>query len=672
MQNFLSKKYTEAKVIITKKNIELENCKNKDDLNTIVELISGNYRDKIENAKKLVDDYISTDEALICESYVKNLIYSFANELSQIHPYFTTYHKDSYNVSIAFSSAQDKSSRIYYFPTNFILVSQIVFEITKKLYDSEEKTKADFHEEVKSHLYPICRSIPPYNMYSQDEILNYFSDNAIEKLKYMEDPLSSIEETLNSFKVCIYYYSLKRKTQQIIDKIQIKNLFITNIIPKRLNDTVSIIHSNIKSKLNDIRILYNNELLEIRFHLAMVNLINENFSKALQGIENIVNQEKYTKILHYKIYSFEQYIFLLLNFVIENDKPIFICNNCNKLFLPSSKKQRYCSRPIPSKPDKTCRDIGSKNKYKKDIVEKTYDTFNKNILAKLNRCKEDKKNELEDRRKDWISKGETTMHKYINEEINKNIAVFELEKAYMNLFDKKDYFPIIYVDTINDTINIDNDPFECLIYTLFAINNDGYVRILDNYVHYDDDKDTTQSKQWNEIKKAINSKSYNDTGLIFANLPDVINRRRKTPFFKADIKPAFLETLYPLLKDITKVKDCKQAYKDIFTSISKETAYKILNDYEKVYGKQNFESWDKTIEKFSSVFECPRILRHAFFNMTQISKFHKMYDEMSKSYTTKESFENALRMISEESIKKEYMIPIHFWQKILNELKNEI
>ena len=284
------------------------------------------------------------------------------------------------------------------------------------------------------------------------------------------------------------------------------------------------------------------------------------------------------------------------------------------------------------------------------------------------------KNELEDRRNDWISKGETTMHKYINEEINKNIAVFELEKAYMNLFDKKDYFPIIYVDSIRDTITIDKYASEYTIYTVFAINKSGYVRILCNVVN-SDYSSKNEKHLWRKIKKEIYNKSYKNTSMIFANLPPSINYRRKNNLFSADVKPAFLENLYISLKDIQKdnhKRNYIQAYENVFTATNKEEALRMLNLHRKVDAKQYLEGWEEYIENFIEIFECPVSLRHAIIRLTQISKFHKMYDEMSKSYTTKESFENALRMISEESIKKEYMIPIHFWQKILNELKNEI
>lgn len=118
----------------------------------------------------------------------------------------------------------------------------------------------------------------------------------------------------------------------------------------------------------------------------------------------------------YIINSVTEYINILFYTFVSNNPIVSVCQNCDKLFVPKTKKLTlYCDRVVDN--NSTCKQIGAKNKFndriEADPVLKIYQLEKHRIEMYCLRSKQDKYDFFDDYY-DWLEMFETKIIKYQN------------------------------------------------------------------------------------------------------------------------------------------------------------------------------------------------------------------------------------------------------------------
>ena len=116
------------------------------------------------------------------------------------------------------------------------------------------------------------------------------------------------------------------------------------------------------------------------------------------------------------------YEYLIFTFYLR-DETVCECENCNRLFVPKTKKKTlYCDRVF--KDGKTCKQIGPTQKYKmlaeNDIVLKTFEKEKNKMYKRMDRTNafgETPKSISYDKYMDWLNKAIHAKNLYLNNEI---------------------------------------------------------------------------------------------------------------------------------------------------------------------------------------------------------------------------------------------------------------
>lgn len=116
------------------------------------------------------------------------------------------------------------------------------------------------------------------------------------------------------------------------------------------------------------------------------------------------------------------YEYLIFTFYLR-DETVCECENCNRLFVPKTKKKTlYCDRVF--KDGKTCKQIGPTQKYKmlaeNDIVLKTFEKEKNKMYKRMERTQsfgETPKSVSYDEYMDWLNKAINAKNMYLNNEL---------------------------------------------------------------------------------------------------------------------------------------------------------------------------------------------------------------------------------------------------------------
>ncbi len=119
------------------------------------------------------------------------------------------------------------------------------------------------------------------------------------------------------------------------------------------------------------------------------------------------------------------YNYLIFTFYLR-DETVCECENCNRLFVPKTKKKTlYCDRVF--KDGKTCKQIGPTQKYKKlaenDIVLKTFEKEKNKMYKRMERTSsfgETPKSISYDEYIDWLNKAINAKNLYLNSDLTKD------------------------------------------------------------------------------------------------------------------------------------------------------------------------------------------------------------------------------------------------------------
>lgn len=119
------------------------------------------------------------------------------------------------------------------------------------------------------------------------------------------------------------------------------------------------------------------------------------------------------------------YEHLIFTFYLR-DETVCECENCNRLFVPKTKKKTlYCDRVF--KDGKTCKQIGPTQKYKKlaenDIVLKTFEKEKNKMYKRMERTSsfgETPKSISYDEYIDWLNKAINAKNLYLNSDLTKD------------------------------------------------------------------------------------------------------------------------------------------------------------------------------------------------------------------------------------------------------------
>jgi len=122
------------------------------------------------------------------------------------------------------------------------------------------------------------------------------------------------------------------------------------------------------------------------------------------------------------------YEYLIFTFYLR-DEIICECENCNRLFVPKTKKKTlYCDRVF--KDGKTCKQIGPTQKYKKlaenDIVLKIFEKEKNKMYKRMERANsfgETPKSISYDEYIDWLNNAVNVKNLYLNNQITEDEAI---------------------------------------------------------------------------------------------------------------------------------------------------------------------------------------------------------------------------------------------------------
>lgn len=136
----------------------------------------------------------------------------------------------------------------------------------------------------------------------------------------------------------------------------------------------------------------------------------------------------------YIINSVTEYINILFYTFISNNPIISVCQNCDKLFIPKTKKiTLYCDRTTNE--HVTCKQIGAKNKFndriEADHVLKAYQLEKHRIQMYCLRSKQDKYDFFNDYY-DWLDMFESKITDYKNGNYDGNKLIEEIKEQTQN------------------------------------------------------------------------------------------------------------------------------------------------------------------------------------------------------------------------------------------------
>lgn len=153
---------------------------------------------------------------------------------------------------------------------------------------------------------------------------------------------------------------------------------------------------------------------------------------------------------HYVINSVSEYVNILFFAFVSNKPIVSICQNCDKLFVPKTKKiTLYCDRATYN--DSTCKRIGAKQKHndkiEEDPVLKKYHMEKHRIEMYCLRSKQNKY-DFFDELFDWIKKYEPKLYAYKKGKYDGNRLIAEIEADTQNYqaYSKGIYYDIDYVN----------------------------------------------------------------------------------------------------------------------------------------------------------------------------------------------------------------------------------
>lgn len=136
----------------------------------------------------------------------------------------------------------------------------------------------------------------------------------------------------------------------------------------------------------------------------------------------------------YLINSVTEYINILFYTFVSSNPIVSVCQNCDKLFIPKTKKLTlYCDRATNE--HTTCKQIGAKNKYndkiEEDPVLKVYQLEKHRIGMYCLRSKQDKYDFFDDYY-DWLNMFETKIIEYKNGTYDGDTLIEEIKSQTQN------------------------------------------------------------------------------------------------------------------------------------------------------------------------------------------------------------------------------------------------
>ena len=140
-----------------------------------------------------------------------------------------------------------------------------------------------------------------------------------------------------------------------------------------------------------------------------------------------INRKKQTELGLTKCYFFDSaanYLnFLLLN-LIQLNPNIFLCQNCGELFVAKTKKKTlYCDRIQPDS-NKTCSEIGPKNRAELQSTLFGFEDYGKAVERNYQRAKRTEEYYVKDKQLEWdeyfywLERAQQAKKQWLNEEIS--------------------------------------------------------------------------------------------------------------------------------------------------------------------------------------------------------------------------------------------------------------
>lgn len=661
----LVKERYNQKVKISNDFIIWNETNGKDNTESIVKMLTNDYKQNIENCRKKINDYLKCNPNNVSFDWVDE----FSNELNSIHSYFIT-------------EIPTERNDIDRKPFQDILVEQLIASFSlnfRKYYKMNKKytenlmleyicpilTKInDENTNTDRLIYELTRREQYYDMYNDN--LDYNLDTIIinAKRNKIKSPLERIKEALDNLKRIIYIIALDETSSEI----------------NTLNLFKSIMSPDLQSIYNEI--IPKNEPIDI-YHI-LADLKNDNIDSAISDLK-LMNNVRLSD--RYSIYCFEQLTYIFFVFVLKFGKNISVCRNCKNIFIAKRPNMKYCESNVDSqsKYKKSCRVVGALNTFEKDKINHTVRNISNRFRMRKSREEKTNIKKLEKYLKDWKEEKDKIINK---SEFTEDIIINRLEYTYdilINEYDRKikqkklrkEVYPIMYIEPVYD-LKVKNDSY--MAYVIFGINEKGLCRSLDIGV-IENSNDYKDKEYWVNILNELKDKNVENIGILFSENIKAIKEAFKEVFPKTDIQLNVLPLIRSVIDNIEVNKErlendllgiyslpLRNSNKTGDENKLKDNPNDLVNGL-KLYWKIRYvEKWLDNWKYILPILKYTTVARREFCKNIVIENFHNNLN--SQEYSSIEDLKCKLQNSVNNAVADRYLTPLNNWDKILKELED--
>ena len=134
-------------------------------------------------------------------------------------------------------------------------------------------------------------------------------------------------------------------------------------------------------------------------------------------------------IRNYVVTNLSEALSVELILLLEHEKLLKKCENCDRYFFPKDSTEKYCDRPVDE--NRTCKDIGYINKVEKDTLLKLYSIAYKTKHAQKQRKTRNKSTATKEKYKNAIDEWRSDAKAYLKE-AQKGMITIDKFKEILN------------------------------------------------------------------------------------------------------------------------------------------------------------------------------------------------------------------------------------------------
>lgn len=345
----------------------------------------------------------------------------------------------------------DKCSKLKHenseFSTNLTIIKPLFSELGKlnTYFENIKENEIRNYKKEVNNFITIKDNIQNFNI---DDLKNSSIDNS-------EGIFTDIIESNRILKNYIITENVKTFTLDYIKNYLLELKEIIKLVDLYSEASQESIYKNLK--LNEKLFLFNileNPILSFTYPLSKIepkikignqyinyekfklNNSSETKNTDLQNILDKIKQNEVALFTSYKINTIKDLLIISLLELIKNKATIKKCKNCNMYFLPQNRSDEvYCYRTSPQNKNKTCKEYGVKESYRKtlksDTVRNAHNKAYQFFTMRIQRTSDEKQKEkLQKRFEKYKLNYEKQKNKYFKNKLSDSEFVnwIELQK----------------------------------------------------------------------------------------------------------------------------------------------------------------------------------------------------------------------------------------------------